>query len=290
MSRLIVTGYTGLFIIVWASSLMPVAFEIIIPSYNNERWCFDNLQSAAMQKYDDFHITYIDDCSSDATGKRVDKMIAQNKAQDRVTVIHNKERRGTPLENIYNAIHALPDMTVAVILDGDDRLAGSSVLEKLNKVYTEFEVWLTYGQFAYWPKFARNNFCLPFPKSVVEQNKFRKIRTIGASHLRTCYAWLFKKIAKEDLMHEGTFFKMSTDLAMMLPMLEMAGDRHAFIPDILYLYNTENNLSCQRVDGDLQTNCEKIIRSKERYSRLEGIVINPGKPKYLLKAVKESKK
>ena len=47
------------------------------------------------------------------------------------------------------------------------------------------------------------------------------------THLRTFYAWLFKKINLEDLLLDGEFFKMTGDQAILYPMIEMAGERHA---------------------------------------------------------------
>jgi hypothetical protein len=54
---------------------------------------------------------------------------------------------------------------------------------------------------------------------------FRKVNEIP-SHLRTFYAWLFKKIKKE-LCYQGTFASMTGDIAMMLPMIKMTTIRLA---------------------------------------------------------------
>ena len=88
------------------------------------------------------------------------------------------------------------------------------------------------------------------------------------SHLKTFYAWLFKKIDVEDLKIGGEFFPMTWDQAMMFPMLEMAGDRHAFIKETLYVYNMTNPLSDNRVNAQLQRDLEKWIRSKPSYDKL----------------------
>ena len=127
-----------------------------------------------------------------------------------------------------------------VILDGDDFFAHDRVLARVNEVYSDPDVWLTYGQFRIWPG-GQRGWCQPFPKNVVQQNAFRG-HTHNPSHLRTYYAGLFKQIKKEDLMYEGNFFQMSPDNAAMFPMIEMAHDHWRCIDEVLLLWNSENNL------------------------------------------------
>jgi len=141
------------------------------------------------------------------------------------------------------------------------------VLRHLNSVYANTHVWLTYGQFR-----SSMNGVLGFnkaiPREVVKNNRFRYHEN-QPSHLRTFYARLFKNIKKEDLLYQGDFFKMTYDLAIMIPMLEMAGSHHQFIPDVLYIYNEDNPISDHRVDRDLQRLLDRFIRDMEPYQLLE---------------------
>lgn len=271
-------GWLYVMLCLGSSTMSAVTFEIIIGSYNNEKWCIQNLASALIQEYDDFHITYIDDCSTDATGRLIDEFVQAHHFDDLITVIHNTQRLGA-LENRYRAIHSLPGTAVAVVLDGDDMFAHEHVLQRINKAYSEHEVWITFGQFEYWPEGKPSDLSREYSRDVIKKGDFRKIRNFP-SHVRTYYAWLFQKISKADFMKDGKFFSMAGDVAEMLPLLEMAGDRHAFIPDILYLYNTTNNISDFRVNNKLQQSLEANIRAKPKYKRLEGVVMNPGKPAY----------
>ncbi len=61
---------------------------------------------------------------------------------------------------------------------------------------------------------------------------------------------------------------MTWDQAIMFPMIEMAGERHAFINSVNYLYNTTTNLNDNKVDPELQRNLEQYIRSLPPYKRL----------------------
>ena len=245
-------------------------FEIVVPTYNNEKYCIDNLKSLD-QNYPDhlYHITIIDDKSTDKTGSMIDHFIAEHKLHDKITVIHNTIRVGA-LENLYKTIHSLPDTTIVVTVDGDDQLAHEDVLTRLHKEYSEQNAWITYGQFI-WHSGGRSGFCRNYPDVIVEQNKFRSYIWYG-SHLRTFYASLFKKIKKEDLICDGKFFPMAWDLAIMFPMMEMAGKEHIkFIPDILYIYNDHNPLNDHKVNSGLVVKLDKIIRDKKQYELVEDI-------------------
>jgi hypothetical protein len=56
---------------------------------------------------------------------------------------------------------------------------------------------------------------------------------------------------------------------MMFPMIEMAGERHRFIPDVVYVYNRQNPINDDKVNTQLQRDMESYIRAMPRYQRLE---------------------
>ena len=86
------------------------------------------------------------------------------------------------------------------------------------------------------------------------------------SHLKTFKYHLFKKINRTDLLdNNGKHFTMAGDLALMLPMLEMAAFKSKFISDILYVYNRSNPINEDKVKHSLQLKIEKYIRAKNRY-------------------------
>ena len=82
------------------------------------------------------------------------------------------------------------------------------------------------------------------------------------SALRTYYAWLFKKIKKEDLLYNEKFFQTSGDVAEMLPMLEKARNHIQFVKEILYIYNTENPLNDFKLKAKEQQKTFTDIKNK----------------------------
>lgn len=244
-------------------------FVIIVPSFRNAPYYKRNLFSVCNQQYSDFRVIYTDDCSDDGTGDLVEGYVKDNDLQDKVTVIKNKERVGA-MENLYRMFHSCGEDEVCVMVDGDDWLANHQVLTKLNAVYESGDVWMTYGSYMDHPQSSRGC-CLPYPEPIVAANAFRNDRW-RASHLRTMKAKLFQQIKKEDLKDQnGRFYEAAWDLAIMLPCLEMSGNRHRYIHDILYMYNNENPIQDYKVKLQLQQSLEHQIRSKKKYSRLESL-------------------
>ena len=240
---------------------------VVIPSYNNCKWCEDNLESVFIQTYQNWTIYYIDDCSTDGTGEIVDRYIAKRGMGSKCQVVHNKTRLGA-MENLYHSIHTADPHSIVVTLDGDDQLADREVFQTVVEAYADPEVWITYGSFSWEPDGVRGG-CVPLPEEVLVHASIRKFTAWVTSHLRTFYAALFQKIKKEDLMVNGKFFEITYDVAMYLPMIEMASPNHVrYLDRILYLYNYTNPISDSR-RRDFQLATDRYIRTLPPYQPIK---------------------
>lgn len=250
-----------------------IGITVIIPSFNNENYCERNLDSVVGQNYKNLHVVIIDDCSTDLTGKKIDEYVEKNNLKDIVTIIHNKQRQGS-IKNIYDAVHTIDDSRIVVLVDGDDELGfqenrqyDKNVLTYIADVYNDKKIWMTYGQYIH-SHDSRIGHCAPIAHDICRENKFRQSEFVS-SHLKTFYAGLFKKIKKEDLMHEDKFFPAGGDLAIMFALLEMCAEGHfKFIDKILYFYNSDNPLNDIKVCRDVQLKSDQIIRSRRPYDPL----------------------
>lgn len=247
------------------SNNKPKSFAIVIPSFKNEAWAEKNILSALNQNYSNFKILFTDDCSPDKTFDIVQNVVSQHKNKNKAIIVKNEVRKGA-LENLYNMIHSCDDNDIILTLDGDDWLADPEVLNRLNYYYSNFDIWMTYGQYKNYPD-NHVGVSQSIPANVINSSSYRRY-TWCSSHLRTFYTWLFKLVKKEDLMHDGKFLSMTWDMAMMFPMLEMSGFRHKFISDILYIYNLTNPINDHKVDVKLQQSLDRMIRSKQKYQQL----------------------
>lgn len=266
---------------------------VVVPSFNNSKWICPNLNSIFTQNYSNYRVIYINDCSEDDTGILVENYL-QNAGYDYkvvqfdespkatienegknfvyevgkenhfVTLVNNTSRSGG-LANLYRAIYSCEDDVIIITVDGDDWLAHPNVFSHLNILYSTKNVWLTHGNLMEFPSGVAA-WCEPVPLKIIAKNAFREFKC--PSHLRTFYAWLFKKIKLEDLLYNGEFFKMTWDMAIMFPMIEMSGERHAFVTKANYIYNMSNPINDNKVDAELQRNLDQFIRSKVRYERI----------------------
>lgn len=248
-----------------------INFAIVIPSYNNARWCDKCIESVAMQKNKNWHMYYLNDASSDDTFERTNQCIQRLGIQDKCTVINNPVRRYS-LANLYDTIHSLDPHVVVVDLDGDDWLENPDVLDTLKKAYSDSNVWMTYGNYriaGHKPRDPDKSICKEFPEDVMKNRTFRKFKWV-THHLRTFYAKLFQLVKKKDLLWDGQFFKVNGDVGFMHPMLEMASKGHIRrIRDILYVYNVSNPINAYKVNGYLQYQTGVYIRALPPYPALD---------------------
>ena len=239
--------------------------KIITPFYNPGEFLETCVNTLMSQKYDNFKVLFVDDCSTDGS---FDKLPHDN---EKAVVIKNEIRK-TALENIHDAIvnHCDPD-DIIVLVDGDDWLPNKNVLSYINDFYNQNDCWIMYGQ-ANWTD-GRRGFA-----SAYSAEEFKNIRKspFRVSHLRTFRAGLYQKIKEQDSEFScmkdssGGFYKMTYDVAIMFPILEMAGvEKVAFNDTILYIYNRNNPISDDKVNQQLQWDIHTEISNKKSFNKIE---------------------
>ncbi len=271
---------TGIF--THAYQPVDVEFVVLVTSFNNEKYVQRNLDSIICQRSSQpFQIISVDDGSSDRTGQLMDEYAQEhNLPESFLTIIHNKVRVGSALENIYNTVHHhIPDHKIVVCIDGDDTLSFSGVLERLEREYADPDIWMTYGRFVVYPKGEFWSACGGYPEDVIRSRSFRQHPNVP-SHLKTFRAALFKKIKQEDLLDPtGIIYRKAWDMAMLFPMLEMCAPKNEtaknhsiFIADtVLYVYNYDNPIGDSRTDSGRaeQIRLDRHIRILKPYEPLD---------------------
>jgi glycosyltransferase involved in cell wall biosynthesis len=267
---------------------------ILTPSYNNAKWFETYINSILIQDYKKYRIIYLDDKSTDGMGDTIEKYLVThgidhsiihfddsfstdtntiveefikqvNSDKHFFTFVRNVNRCGA-LENIYRAVYSCEENEIVATIDGDDCLAPRrDVLKQLNKVYSSGKIWFTHGTLMEYPS-GNVTWNEPISPIYIQYNAIRDFKC--PSHLRTFYAWIFKKIKLEDFLYEGKFLSMAWDMAIMFPIAEMSGKRHAFIKEVNYYYNMANPINDNKVNADLQNKLDQYIRKKERYKPL----------------------
>lgn len=244
--------------------------KIVVPTYNTEQWISRCLKSIHEQTFTNWECVVINDASTDNTGKVIDDLDFVNE-DSRFSVVHNKVNVKA-LKNIVDGFNMLgckaePEC-VMMVIDGDDFLYSNSSLSIIEAAYTQNPSFLlTYGDWIGHPYGDRSN-CRPYSREVVIKNSYRDV-PFCASHLRTFKSRLWYSIKDEDLRDSsGEYFSAGWDVAFMVPMLEMAQERHAYLPYVMYCYNKENPLSDYKVNSREQSDAVTLTKSRERYKRL----------------------
>lgn len=121
------------------------------------------------------------------------------------------------------------------IVDGDDFLLGNSVLKLFNAIYHREDVWLVYSNFL--SQYKNLGFSNDYTDEIKKEGKFRT-QNFKISHQHTFYTKLFRKIKEKDLKNSNDeWFKAAYDIAIYIPMAEMARERIKYLPIATYYYN-----------------------------------------------------
>jgi len=242
-------------------------FKIIVPFYNAEVWLSKCIESIKVQEYSNYECYLVDDMSTDNSYKIISDATDDD---ERFHIIKNSEKKYA-LNNISDAIKLAncDKNDIIILLDGDDWFSSSSVLSKLNEIYDKENCYMTYGSYIYFPHGIRGVEPSEYPAEIIKNNNYRK-DIWRASHLRTFKHFIWEKIDKADLKDdEGDFYKMAYDQAIMLPLLEMSGEKAKYVSDILHVYNKANPLNVDKLKAEEQAQTAQEIRKKEKYKRLD---------------------
>jgi hypothetical protein len=241
-------------------------FQVVIAASNSETFVEKNLLSVFSQNYQNFHITYIDDASSDKTYEKAIDFAKKFNMESKISFIKKVERK-LKLHNLYEMYTSFKDDEIIVCLDGADWLAHENVLNDLNAYYQNPDVWLTYSKEIHHPSYKKiDGKC--FKDYEIKNNKMRDNKET-ISGLKSFYAGLFKLIPLKDLMYQGKFVPSMEDLALFMPMCEMASTHSLFIDDILYVYNDSNETKEDKNIQDLKNNIKHHLKNLSKCEPLD---------------------
>lgn len=241
--------------------------KVVIPCFNAENYIESCISSLKQQTEKNFEAIIVDDASTDLTPE---KAIDAIKKDSRFKLVRRTENKGQ-LSSIINGTKALNpgENDVIVNVDGDDYLYLKTALEIINHTYQRTDCLMTYGSF----KTQSGNIRMPgqgrrYTQNIINKCLYRKAEWL-ASHLRTYKYSLWNKINKEDFKDEdGEYWRAAGDMAMMFPMLEMAGDRQEAVSDIIYCYRDNISTNIHAIRKDEQRRNAIKIREKLSYTRI----------------------
>ena len=259
-----------------ATQEKPIA--VVIPAYNIAPWYEKMLHSVFEQKYTNFRLIFIDDHSDDGTYEKVKCFIDTYYPQHNVTILQNPQKVGSAL-NYYKAIQRCQDHEIIVCLEGDDWLAHPKVLSKINDIYADPNVWITYSDYVEYPSYHLG-YTESLCEEVIKRNGYRGHKWVF-SQLKTFYAGLYKKIRIQDFFYGGRFSRICWDWPAMFAMLEMAHGHIEYIPEVLVIHNIDNPLSSNKIELGFYLELSSRARGLSGYKPLSQAPYKPSNYKDL---------
>lgn len=196
------------------------SFVFILPVTDEHAISNRTLSSIFSQTYENYRIILIDGTFDKENLNSVYKLAHQHNKDYLLSVLRDEPN------SFYHAIHSCRDDEIIVQMNTDDWLAHESVLERINQVYSNENVWLAYSQYLEYPSLkkgrARSSIKRALKKPTASQMPW------VSSSFKTYYAGLFKQIKAEDALLD----------AFMVPLVEMSEMHIRFIDDVLYVHSS----------------------------------------------------
>lgn len=237
-------------------------------------WIERSLTSLIRQRDTEWRAVVVDDASTDGSPDVIRRVTASD---PRFTLLASEERRFGLRSRIEAARVAMASgAEVLVALDLDDWLLGRGVNGHLTRLYEDPALWITYGSFRRWRPERRLLRLRPkrSPSRGYREEEFlagglRRAPWLG-THLRSWRAGLMRRLDPAWLQgDQGEELTSCEDMALMLPMLEMAGPGHArFVQRALYAYNCHGGTIVRSRRGE-QVRIEEMLRGRRSVCALE---------------------
>ena len=215
-------------------------FLFVVVGRNCEPWAQDCLDSIAALQGPAYSVCVVDDASTDKTAD----ICAPYCDEQGWLFIRNTERVGAMANQVTAWLALEPDPDdVVVWVDLDDKLAHPDVLSVLARTYRKGAL-LSYGSYRSEPHSPTCPPAKPYRREIIRANAYRDVKRSGGllyNHLRTVSWRVLSRLKDEDFRDDaGEWWQTGPDAAVMLPCLELAGPRHAFLRDVLYCYTSSS--------------------------------------------------
>ena len=230
--------------------------KVLMRGRNCAKYIRSALVSIQEQTLTDWELLLVLDAPTDASAGLAFKIAD---GDNRMRVMKLDEHRGLAW-NMYQGALDLNAKAedIVVVVDTDDTVR-EDAFEKVKKKH-DLGYLVTHGSYVKRSKGKRTRISGPYPKGA----KVRK-HAWRASHLKSFRYKAFEFLDESCFQHEQKWLKAASDLALMIPLIEVVGlDKVCFIKSEIYYWrdNTPHKTS-----STAQKLCEKIIRKKTPLKR-----------------------
>lgn len=247
---------------------MPVSEErihIVTTCHNARPFVERTLASIRDQTWPNLSVMVIDDASSDGTASFL-QHASRDDPRIRVRVLKRRVWAARARKLALDALDARPEQIV-VLVDGDDWLSSPTSLETIHRFHHERRLLAAYGnhvttdgQPCPWGR--------DYPLAAKITNAYRSVGWLAA-HPRSFRYGLWSHVESRALRdRHQRYRRCATDVALFLPILELAGMRTGFLSEPLYVYNRETPLNIDKVDREGQRRAALDVLSQPPHEPL----------------------
>jgi glycosyltransferase involved in cell wall biosynthesis len=137
---------------------------IMIPTYNQENYILDAINSALSQTYENLEVVVCDDCSTDNTWEKV-KSIKNKRLK-----IYRNDRNIGRVGNYRKLLYELSNGEFVINLDGDDYFTDYEYISKAVKMIQKYKLDLVFSnQKILYPNGKEKTTCMKLP-SIIDGN------------------------------------------------------------------------------------------------------------------------
>lgn len=253
-------------------------FWVFVPCFDGPDLLAECLDSIRAQDDPDFEVVMADDASTDPA---MQKVLDRYSLTSGWRVIRRRVNVGAT-RNLVEAIEHVertdtvdPD-DVFLLVDGDDWLAHPGVLSRLRQVYEGTDTLISWGSYEAIPDEAGCEPARPLPPDILRYGMVRAFtRDHGQwwNHPLSFRRRLFDVLRADDFCGpDGEWLRHGYDCTLGVPMIEAAGERVAYLDDVLYLYRSDRPESVHRVHLE-ETQAENawVTSRPRKYQPLEAM-------------------
>ena len=247
-----------------------IFFTVFVIGYNCNKWIKTCIESILNQVYSNFELIYLNPESTDNTVQIVNECCQNQKSSVKYYIVDNKPRKYQS-ENFFTITKLAKENSILVSVDGDDWLKHIDVLKEVNMTYFATNCLLTHGLYEEVPLRYVDWHWKEIPNEILNSNTIRE-SNMRTSHLRTWLRELLLYVNEDDTKFENKFQKVCGDLSILYPMIEIAGNRIAYIKKENYCYNTTNQNSDFKTNIQLQEFLDEYYRKNaNKYKKVDNV-------------------
>jgi glycosyltransferase involved in cell wall biosynthesis len=241
---------------------VPQRYFVVVTVRNGERWIERCLTSIRAQHLKNWSCVVVDDASTDGTWAIVAKVVGED---SRFTLRRNPERKWQARNTVETSRYATDPEDVIILVDGDDWLASPDAFDHIRSAYV-LGAWMTYGNVV--EHDGRPSGWAPYPQRIARAGAFHEWNWCATAP-RSFKRFLLDELKEEDFTVAGEWPKVAGDVAVVLPLLQLACERAVPITAPIYVYNTDTPDNDHKTNAYEQMRVRDLIYDRPAKARLE---------------------